>query len=100
MACTLLPTTQEICSVAGEELSRAGGTILDRYDDGERLFLRSVLPMVREVRPGDAVKGGVALMTTDEEIRVHPSPFRQACRNGMIAAEQMYRRIKPLAEES
>ena len=92
MASTLLPTTQEICSVAGEELSRAGGTILDLYDDGERLFLRSVLPTVREVRPGDAVKGGVALITTDEEIRVHPYTFRQVCRNGAIAAAALQTR--------
>ena len=92
MASALLPTTQEICSVAGEELSRAGGTILDRYDDSERLFLRSVLPMVREVRPDDAVKGGVALMATGEEIRVHPYTFRQVCRNGAIAAEAIQTR--------
>ncbi len=86
MASALLPTTQDIDSVATDELSRAGGNVLERFDDGRRLFLRSVLPMVRDLRPGDAVQGGVALMTTDEEIRVHPYTFRQVCRNGAIMA--------------
>jgi hypothetical protein len=92
MAISLLPTTREIGLVAAEELSRVGGTVLDRFDDGRRLFLRSVLPRVRDVRPGDSLQGGVALMCTDEEIRVHPYLFRQVCRNGAIMATALQTR--------
>lgn len=86
MAAALLPTTHEIGTIAAEELSCAGGTVTDCFDDGNRLFLRSTLPMVRKVRPGDPVRGGVAVMTVGEEIRVHPYTYREVCRNGAVMA--------------
>lgn len=88
----LLPTTQDLRAVAVEEVGLVGGSELDCFEDGDRLFLRTILPMVRHVRPRDTVQGGVALMTIGEEIRVHPYTFRQVCRNGAIMAEAIQTR--------
>jgi hypothetical protein len=92
MASALLPTTREIETVFREEVDQAGGRLGDRFDDGDRLFLRSVLPVAREVRPNDSVQSGVALMTIDQDIYVHPYTFRQACRNGFIMARAIQTR--------
>ncbi|MHC4218832.1 MAG: hypothetical protein ACYSU7_10305 [Planctomycetota bacterium] len=59
----------------------------DVFDDGQRLFLRSVFPGPVEVKPGDATSRGVALRTSGEEILVHPYFLRHVCRNGAIAAQ-------------
>jgi hypothetical protein len=98
MSSTLLPTTNEICEVFSEEISAAGGTVSDCFDDGRRLFLRSILPKSLEVRPGDRVQGGVALRTADEEILVHPYVFRQVCRNGAITCQSVESRSIPRVE--
>ena len=41
---SLLPTTQEICEIVTEELALVGGIISETVENGERLFLRSLLP--------------------------------------------------------
>jgi hypothetical protein len=79
-------TTREIRAIFAEEMTVAGGTVADTFDDGSRLFLRAVLPTEREVRPGDRLLGGVALRATHEEIWVHPYVFRRVCSNGAIRA--------------
>jgi hypothetical protein len=79
-------TTREITAIFVEEIAPAGGAVSDRFDDGTRLFLRAVLPGERAVRPGDRLRGGVALRATQEEISVHPYVFRQVCSNGAIRA--------------
>ena len=80
----LLPAPQEICAIVTEELALVGGTISDAYEDGERLFLRSLLPMADQVRPKDVIQGGIAVMADEAEIHVHPYLLRQVCRNGAI----------------
>jgi hypothetical protein len=85
-------TTQAIRDVFSEEISAVGGTVSDTFDDGGRLFTRSVLPPVREVRYKDQMQGGVALRATEQEIRIHPYLFRQVCRNGAIIAQAIQTR--------
>ena len=84
---TLLPATREIADVFTEEIRQGGGTVSERFDDGIRLFLRAVLTATDEVRPGDALRAGVALRTSADEILIHPYTFRQVCRNGAIMAQ-------------
>jgi hypothetical protein len=79
-------TTREIAEIFAEEIAPASGEVSDRFDEGTRLFLRAVLPGERAVRPGDRLRGGVALRATQEEISVHPYVFRQVCSNGAIRA--------------
>src|SRR5262249_12559222 len=79
-------TTREIADIFAEEIALAGGEVSDRFDEGTRLFLRAVLPGERAVRPGDRLRGGVALRATQEEVSVHPYVFRQVCSNGAIRA--------------
>jgi hypothetical protein len=101
MASTFLPTNSDIETVFSEEVDQAGGKLTDRFDDGERLFLRSVLPAVREVRPNDPVQGGVALLAVDQDIYVHPYIFRQLCRNGLITAQTIQtRRIQRVGSDA
>ena len=85
-------TTQAIRDVFSEEINAVGGTVSDTFDDGDRLFTRSILPPVHEVRPKDRMQGGVALRATAQEIRVHPYLFRQVCRNGAIIAQAIQTR--------
>ena len=82
----LLPSPQDIRLVVQEEVARAGGRTFECLSDGRRLFLRSVLPSIREVRANDNVQGGVAVMVLGPEIRVHPFTYREVCRNGAIMA--------------
>ena len=65
---TYLPETLDIRGAFEEEIAAAGGEVRDVYDDGDRLFLRSVLPMVEEVRPHDAIRAGVALRAAGSRI--------------------------------
>jgi hypothetical protein len=79
-------TTADIKDAFAEEITERGGQVLDTYDDGERLFTRSLLPHVKEVQPKDRLQGGVALKSTSRGIWVHPYVFRQVCRNGAVMA--------------
>lgn len=85
-------STAEIAAIFGEEVAGLGGTVKECLDDGARLIARAVLPDVREVRPGDGLKGGVALMAAGGEVRVHPYVFRLVCSNGAIRAETVQTR--------
>jgi hypothetical protein len=86
------PKTAEIRALFAEEVAAAGGAVSDTFDDGSRLFARSILPQVREVRAGDKLQGGVALRATGEEVWVHPYVFRLVCRNGAIMAHALQTR--------
>jgi hypothetical protein len=81
------PSTVEIKAVFAEEINSAGGVVTDIFDDGCRLFLRSVFPRLREVASGDKVQGGVALMAAESQVSVHPYIYRLVCKNGAIAAQ-------------
>ena len=88
MSTTFLPTTAEISALFATEIAALGGAVSDdRYDDGQRLFVRAVLPPVQPVRPGDAVNGGVALRVAERVVAVHPYTFRQVCANGAIVSQ-------------
>src|SRR5262245_55148196 len=77
-------TTEQVLAVFTEEVAARGGRVHDTFHDGGRLFTRSVLPHVEEVRPGDKLQGGVALKATGEGVWLYPYLFRQVCRNGAI----------------
>jgi hypothetical protein len=83
------PTTARILAVFTEEIAARRGEVTDTFDDGRRLFTRSILPHLKEVRPGDRLQGGVALKATGGEVWLHPYVFRQVCRNGAIMAQAL-----------
>lgn len=79
-------STAELKAIFTEEIAAAGGTVSDAYDDGSRLFVRSILPRTTEVRRGDQLQGGVALRAGERLVCVYPYTFRLVCRNGAIVA--------------
>lgn len=83
---SLCLTTSEIGDLFTEEIKLQSGQVTDTFNDGLRLFTRSVLPQLDEVRPKDSVQNGVALKATPAEICVYPYVFREVCRNGAIMA--------------
>ena len=101
MSANLQPSIDRIREIVAEEIADAGGTVSDCFHDGRRLYLRAVLPEARDVRPQDAVHGGVAVMTTGDNLRVCPYIFRQVCRNGAILAQVIYvREVRRLPQRS
>jgi hypothetical protein len=75
-----------------EAVVEIGGRVTELSDDGERLFARSLFPDEREVRRGDRLQGGVAVMAAGHEVRIHPYVFRQVCSNGAIMAHSAWAR--------
>lgn len=84
--------TANIYSLFSREIELLGGIVRDAYDDGSRLFLRSVLPEMRQVRRSDHMQGGVALRMDAQQICVHPYLFRLICKNGAIMAHALQTR--------
>jgi hypothetical protein len=82
-------TTAAILEVFTREINDRGGRVTDTFHDGGRLFIRSLLPNVAEVRPKDRMEGGIALRSNEEELWLHPYLFRQVCRNGAITAQSI-----------
>jgi hypothetical protein len=80
-------STAMVKTLFAEEIAGLDGTVSDTFDDGKRLFARSILPAVKEVRAKDRVQGGVALRMSGREAWVHPYVFRQICSNGAIMAQ-------------
>ena len=65
----------------------------DTFDDGERLFVRSVVPQRRgRSGPTTGLQGGVALRASGGDVWVHPYVFRLVCTNGAIMAHADRRR--------
>ena len=91
-------STHDVSELLGDEIARLGGRVSEAFDDGERLFARSILTDEREVRRGDRVQGGVAVFAAEHEIRVHPYVFRQVCANGAIMAQAVQTRRIELPE--
>jgi hypothetical protein len=85
-------STIEIQTIFNDEIQEAGGSTSDTFDDGARLFTRSILPWRADVRPGDELKGGVALKAAECDISIHPYLFRTVCRNGAIVARAIQTR--------
>jgi hypothetical protein len=86
MSTNYLPSTEEIAIAFSEEIGALGGTVLDSYDDGRRLYARAVLEAAGDVRPGDRLRAGIALRATGPVIAVHPYTYRLVCVNGAIMA--------------
>src|SRR5262249_45612743 len=97
---TFLPSIARLQELFSREIGAAGGTVSDTYNAGRRLFLRAILPQVREVRSRDEVQGGVALRATGCQIQIHPYLFRQICRNGAIMAQSLQTRLVQRIEET
>ncbi len=85
-------TTARVRAIFAEEIAAAGGTVSDTFDDGSRLFVRSVLSRYADVVPGDRLQSGVALRAAQSQVWVHPYVFRQVCRNGAIVAHAVQTR--------
>jgi len=82
-------TTVQVMAVFAEGVAARGGIVTDTFDDGRRLFTRSVLPHLEEVRPQDRVQGGVALKASVVGVWLYPYIYRLVCRNGAIMAETL-----------
>ncbi len=82
-------TTDQTLDAFTDEIVARGGSVTDTYNDGRRLWTRSLLDPADDVRPGDRVQGGIALKADDEEVRVYPYVYRQVCSNGAIIAETL-----------
>ncbi|MEX2317897.1 MAG: hypothetical protein WD669_12140 [Pirellulales bacterium] len=78
-----------ILDIFTQETQIRGGRVTDTFHDGRRLFVRSLLPRVKEIRPQDGFQGGLALRAIDGELWLHPYLFRQVCRNGAIMAQAL-----------
>src|SRR5215510_3423874 len=85
-------TTARILAVFTETVATHGGEVTHTYDDGCLLFTRSVLPPAEDVRPGDRLKGGVALKATDDGVWLYPYLLRLICQNGAIVPQTLERR--------
>jgi len=81
------PTIGELNRAFGEEIDALGGSVTGCYDDGERLFMRAVLPLADDVAPGDTINAGIAVRTSGPVVFVHPYTMRQVCTNGAISAQ-------------
>lgn len=86
---TYLPGTSDIRTAYVEEIELLGGRVTHSYDDGKHLLARAELPANVEIRPGDRVRGGVAVRVGGSGIEVYPYTFRLICSNGAIAAEAL-----------
>jgi hypothetical protein len=84
-----LPATREVRDAFAEEITLLGGMVSDVFDDGQRLIARAVLDANTEIRPGDGVRGGIAVRAAASEILVHPYIFREVCSNGAIVAHAL-----------
>jgi hypothetical protein len=80
------PLALDIRAIFAQEVTALDGAVSDVFEEGPLLMARSVLPWVEEVRPGDRVRGGVAIRSDGEDVFVHPYTFRQVCSNGAILA--------------
>jgi hypothetical protein len=89
MSFTAELTTSKMFAAFEEGIVARGGRVADVFDDGKRLFVRSVLPHAEDVRQGDTMHSGVAMKATDREVCVYPYTFRLVCRNGAIVAQTL-----------
>jgi len=80
-------TTETILEIFTEEVQNRRGRVTDTFHRGGRLFVRSLLPYVADVRPNDSMQGGLAIRATEDELSLYPYLFRQVCRNGAIMAQ-------------
>jgi hypothetical protein len=82
----------DLKALFAEEMAAVGGAVSDTFEDEMRLFTRSILPPLAEVRKADQVQGGVALRANESSVCVHPYVFRLFCKNGAIIAHALQTR--------
>ena len=80
------PSIEDIEAGFSKEVAPYGGVVWDRFCDGQRLYVRSVYPQIKEVMAGDQIQRGVALSVVEESVVVCPYLFRQIGQNGAILA--------------
>jgi hypothetical protein len=80
-----LPSASDIAAVFEQECRERGAAGVDCYQNDGRLIARAVFGPARAVRPGDEIRGGVAIRVEGAEVVVHPFTWRQVCTNGAIA---------------
>jgi hypothetical protein len=83
---TYLPTVADIGVLFEEECTSVGAASIDSYRDEQRAFERAVWEATEVVRPGDGIRGGVALRAEGPWVLVHPYTVREVCTNGAISA--------------
>ena len=93
MTSTFLPATGAVAELFAAEIGELGGTVMDRYEDGQRLYARAVLGVREAVRGDDWMRNGIALRVTKDVIAVHPYTFREICTNGAIEARAIESRL-------
>ena len=96
----LYPDISELSALFDEELSRLGGTVIDRFAQGDRLYLRGLLPRGGCVQPRDFIGHGLAVRTREMQVVVHPYTFRQVCSNGAIHVTNVRSRIVERSESA
>ncbi len=90
---TLRPSNQELQLVFTEALRECGDVTIDCVDDPRGLWMRAVLAPTHPVRPGDRLRGGVAMRTLGDDVLVHPYVMREVCTNGAVRAHALSTRI-------
>jgi hypothetical protein len=78
------PTTHELHDAFVEEIDSLCGHVSDHYHDGDRLFVRAVLPLTDDVVAGDTIHNGIAIRVAGPAVHVHPYTLRQVCTNGAV----------------
>jgi hypothetical protein len=82
-------STTTILNVFTDEIESRGGRVTEAISDGRRLYVRSLLPYVKNVRPKDRHQGGVGMRATENELWLHPYLLREVCRNGAVMAHSL-----------
>lgn len=88
-------TTGAVLDEFTDAVTARGGTVSGAFNDGTRLFARSVLPTVDKVRRTDGFQGGVAIRATENDVWLYPFLFRQVCTNGAVITQTIDARHIP-----
>ncbi|MHC4341434.1 MAG: DUF932 domain-containing protein [Planctomycetota bacterium] len=78
--------TDTVLELFREVVEELDGRVSDAFNDGQRLFARSILPAAMRVSGDDVVEPGVALRYMNDTVEVRPYVHRVVCRNGAILA--------------
>jgi hypothetical protein len=88
-------TTAQVLAVFAKQVVAHGGRVTDTFDDGRRLLTRSILPLTEDVRPGDRLRGGVALKAVEGEVSLYPYIFRVVAGTGRSWPRPSNRALSP-----
>ena len=81
-----LPSTGDVAELFADEIAALGGTLVDVFDDGDRLLARALLLDADDVTPGDTIRGGIAIHVQGTHVGLHAYTQRLVCTNGAIGA--------------